>query len=320
MGSPDSGPETKRNTKGQRLKGEKEMKSMIRPTLWMFLTIVAASSWTTNAFASPATPISSCGTVITVSGNYFLSSDLSCPGTTAVMIAASKVDLDLRGHTIDGVGGSGFGISTSSSQMSSTGDLSLCLAVTSIHIHGGTVRGYSAGGGTGIILCSPNPPPGPSIAMSVQVENMVLTSNEIGLELISSGKNKIANNFVSYNSEGVSLANGCANNNITGNLLDGNGAGMVLEGPNNTADSNVSINNTQGIFVSQVAVNTQTTNNYTSHNSIGILAEQASAGNVFKGNTSFANTSFDLEDDNGNCTNNSWTSDFFGTSSPACIQ
>jgi hypothetical protein len=97
------------------------------------LMIRSAALLASHALAAPATPISSCGAVINASGNYFLAQNLTCTGSTAVIIAASKVDLDLKGFTIDGDGGSSFGISTSSSQMSSTADLSLCLAVTTIH-------------------------------------------------------------------------------------------------------------------------------------------------------------------------------------------
>jgi len=303
------------------------MRSITQSPLSKLLIMVAATLWTTNAFAAPAIPISTCGTLITVPGKYFLSTDLSCPGTTGVMIAASKVDLDLRGHKIDGDNDlKGIGISTSSGDISSSGDQSLCLGVTNIVIHGGTVSGYSVPGGIGILLCSPNAIGGPAVAMSVNVQHMVLTGNDTGLALISSGQNKITNNFVSKGSAGIALSNGCSNNQISNNLLDGNtdqfggGAGIIIKGPSNTVTGNVAINSDFGIFVSQVGVNTQTTNNYTSHNSIGIEAQEFSAGNVFKGNTSFANTSADLEDDNGNCTNDSWTSDFFGTSSPACIQ
>src|SRR6201981_165583 len=289
------------------------------------LMIAAASLFSSYALAAPPTAISSCGTVINAPGNYFLAQNLTCSVATAVMIAANKVDLDLKGFTIDGGGGSGIGISTSSSQLPSNGDLSPCLGVTNIHIHGGTVTGYGKPDesvfGTAIFLCSPNEPGTVSIAMSVQLDHMVLTSNETGLALISSGKNKITNNFFGNNAEGVGLANGCANNIISGNLLDGNASGIVLKGSNNTADSNVAINSAfRGIFATQVAVNSQITNNYTSHNAIGIEAAGFAAGNVFNGNTSFDNTSFDLADDNGNCTNNTWKSNFFGTSSPPCIQ
>jgi len=289
------------------------------------LPTAAALLFATSAYTAPPTPVSSCGTVISAAGNYFLAQNLTCPGASGVIIAASKVDLDLKGFTIDGGGGSGFGISTSSSQMSSTSDLSLCLAVTNIHIHGGRITGYGRTDetvqGSGIILCSPNPPPGPAVAMSVQVDHMVLNSNEIGMTLITTAKNKIANNYLSNNLVGIDLSNGCATNALVGNLLDGNQTGLAVGGTNNTADGNVAINNAlRGILVTQVGVNTQTTNNYTSHNLVGIEAQAAASGNVFNGNTSFANTSFDLEDDNGNCSTNTWTGNFFGTNSPGCIQ
>ena len=303
------------------------MESITKKPLSRLVIMVAATFLTANAFAGTATPISSCDTVITAPGKYFLSTDLSCSGRTGVMIAASKVDLDLRGHTIDGGNDlKGIGISTTSADISSSGDESFCLGVTNIVIHDGTVTGYSVPGGIGILLCSPNPVGGPAVAMSVTVQRMVLKGNETGLVLVASGQNKITNNFVSKGSIGIALANGCSNNQISNNLLDGNtdqfggGAGIVIKGPSNTVTGNVAINSDFGIFISQVAVSTQITNNTTSHNAIGIEAEAASAGNVFKGNTSFSNTNFDLEDDNDNCTSNTWTSDFFGTSSLACIQ
>lgn len=56
----------------------------------------------------------------------------------------------------------------------------------------------------------------------------------------------------------------------------------------------------------------QTTNDTASHNAVGLEAQEFSAENPFKGNTSFANTTADLEDDNGNCANNIWTSEARG--------
>src|SRR5690348_1948845 len=197
-------------------------------TISKTLIMSAARLFASYAFAVPPTPVSSCGTIINASGNYFLAQNLTCTGSTAV-VPASKGDLDLKGFMIDGGGGSGFGISTSSSQMSSTSDLSLCLAVTNIHIHGGRITGYGRTDetvqGSGIILCSPNPPPGPAVAMSVQVDHMVLNSNEIGMTLITTAKNKIANNYLSNNLVGIDLSNGCATNALVGNLLDGNQTG-----------------------------------------------------------------------------------------------
>jgi parallel beta-helix repeat protein len=291
------------------------------------LVTAAAVLFAASAYAAPPTPVSSCGNVITTPGKYFLSTDLSCSGGTAVMIAASKVDLDLRGHRIDGENDlKGIGISTSSADISSSGDQSLCLGVTNIGIHDGTVTGYSVPGAIGILLCSPNDIGGPAVAMSVTVQRMVLTGNNTGLDLVSTAQNKITNNYVSNGDIGIDLSNGCSNNLISNNLLDGNrdqfggGAGILIKGPSNTVTGNVAINNQFGIFISQVAVNTQTTNNYTSHNVVGIEAQEFAAGNVFNGNTSFANTSFDLEDDNGSCTSNTWRGNFFGTSSLGCIQ
>lgn len=289
--------------------------------------MIAATLWTTSAFAAAPIPISTCGTVITVPGKYFLTTNLACPGETAVIIAASKVDLDLRGHTIDGENDlQAIGISTTSADISSSYDESLCLGVTNIGIHDGTVTGYSVPGAIGILLCSPNAVGTTAVAMSVTVQRMVLTGNNIGLDLVSTAQNKITNNYVSNGDGGIVLSNGCSSNLISNNLLDGNkdqfggGAGIVIKGSNNTVTGNVAINNQFGIFISQVAVSTQITNNTASHNAVGIEAEEFSAGNVFKSNTSFANTTADLEDDNGNCANNSWTNDFFGTKSLACIQ
>jgi hypothetical protein len=190
------------------------------------LLVTAAALFAGSSYAAPPTPISSCGTVISAAGNYFLAQNLTCPGASGVIIAASKVDLDLKGFTIDGGGGSGFGISTSSGQMSSTADLSLCLAVTNIHIHSGTIKGYGR--------------------------------------------------------------------------IDGSLGRALSYAPR----------------IHQA----KTTNNYTSHNLVGIEAQEFAAGNVFNGNTSFANTSLDLEDDNANCTNNTWRGNFFGTSFPGCTQ
>jgi len=52
--------------------------------------------------APDPTPVSSCGAVLSLPGEYILTNDLNnCP-STAVTITASDVHFNLNGHIIDG--------------------------------------------------------------------------------------------------------------------------------------------------------------------------------------------------------------------------
>ena len=69
------------------------------------LTLAGANAWSV-ATNVPATAITSVPFVITVSGNYYLPTNLTdgVPGTPAIVIEASQVTLDLNGRTLSGAG------------------------------------------------------------------------------------------------------------------------------------------------------------------------------------------------------------------------
>ncbi len=77
-------------------------------------------------------PISTCGTVITIPGSYFLASNLTCT-ESGITISASNVSLDLNGFTISGdgyVGDRGIYINSN---------------VSNVEIKNGTVRNFGDG-------------------------------------------------------------------------------------------------------------------------------------------------------------------------------
>jgi hypothetical protein len=83
-----------------------------------------------GAPAQAATQISSCRYTITAPGTYAVTSDLSCPGGTAITVLASKVALHLNGHTISGNG---------------AGDGIYVQGAANISIDNGTVHGFFEG-------------------------------------------------------------------------------------------------------------------------------------------------------------------------------
>ena len=109
--------------------------------------------------ASAATPVSSCGAVLSLPGEYILTNDLNnCP-STAVTITASDVHFNLDGHTIDGIG-NGSGIAVGAVGLT-------CVATSNVHINNGTVTQFD----DGIQLCR---------ATDAHVNNVTATQNDNG--------------------------------------------------------------------------------------------------------------------------------------------
>jgi len=85
---------------------------------------------------------------ITKAGSYVLTSDITVTsaGANAININASPVDIDLNGHTIDGGGScSGLPVSACSAAIGNAGISASSggASVGALHIHDGTIRGFS---------------------------------------------------------------------------------------------------------------------------------------------------------------------------------
>jgi len=96
----------------------------------------------------------------------------------------------------------------------------------------------------------------------------------------------------------------CSNNVIVNNIADDNGSGITLESIGFGGSSN-----------NEIHANTTNNNRF-----YGIFIQSGSTGNSVTGNYSFANSVFDMADQNGNCDANKWRGNHFGTADPSCIQ
>lgn len=237
-----------------------------------------------------ATPITTCGTEITKPGDYYLANDLiGCTGH-GIEIRSSRVDLDLRGHTIvTTLVRNGFGIKISGGAS----------GVHSLSISGpGLVHGFNAGIDIQNMRFS-------------EIQGVTVTGNIHGITVnrfFDPGpvfgtesrfnvfrRNKSVSNF----GHGIT-SNGGNHNLYEGNFLAGNeGFGLFLfDAVGNKARRNVANRNISGIVT---------------QGGIGL-------DNVIRENTAFGNSSFDLRDENGNCDNNEWQDNTFFASNVACIE
>lgn len=70
------------------------------------LTVTGANAWSvaTNVPATAITAIPAGGFPITVSGNYYLATNLTVTGGAGIVVTASEVTIDLNGRTLSGAG------------------------------------------------------------------------------------------------------------------------------------------------------------------------------------------------------------------------
>jgi parallel beta-helix repeat protein len=292
-----------------------------RMLLWSVFTVLAATLPARNAIAGktpPPIPITDCGTVITAPGSYFLDFDLTCGANASgagILIVANDVDLDLKGHTLNNV--PAYSLNTGVVTGYAAAGLG-CVLATGVHIHGGTVSGFLV---EGILLCAPGTT---SVAMGATVDHMNVTGSLFtGLQLSSSGNNKIENNSFSLNG-GIGLnMNASSGNDIGGNAVVGNGAGVGVDAhsANNNLHGNFVGKNSgsNGMYVSS-SNNTVQGNFFVANGDKGLEVADLAFGNKISGNTALTNTNADLQDDSGVCVFNTWQNNFFLKSSPGCIQ
>jgi len=76
------------------------------------LTVASANAWSvaTNVPATAITAIPAGGFPITVSGNYYLATNLTVTGLAGIVVTASEVTIDLNGRTLSGAGPGAFQI------------------------------------------------------------------------------------------------------------------------------------------------------------------------------------------------------------------
>ena len=281
---------------------ERKGSQLIRIARGVSVTIVmllVASS------ARAQTSVSSCGTTISASGSYVLSTNLSC-SADGVDITASDVDFDLHGHRM-------------SSTATGTTGINGCLAsiIEHVTIRNGTVDGFDEDvctGGldlrvTGLHLGGSNADVGITIqggTRNSSFDSNVITGIKTGILLEDASGNNIFLNQISNCGTGVEVFSGV---NVAMN--------------NSVFDNDLSSNTGQGILFQQGAagpgatINNAVANNIVNGNGVGI--EITGGGNAIVGNTAKKNSVVDLQDDSHGCTDNIWLSNTFKTASPSCI-
>jgi parallel beta-helix repeat protein len=265
-----------------------------------------------SADAMAATPVTTCGQILSSPGNYYLPASLTCPSTSGILVTANNVNIDLNGNTLNGSGGGNHGIITSKDNNPPPGD---CTGVRGLHITNGTITGFV---NTGVFLCADSP-----TNMGGHVDHMNITGNSIAMVLANSNNNQIEDNNLSQSVPAYGLLLVASNDNeITGNLIYGNTVGIYMNfgySNNNNIHANV-VANSAGVGIQvQQGNNNRIAENVVSGPSYGIVLGPGTAGETISGNTAFNNTPFDLYDENFTCSMNTWRGNLFAAAYPACI-
>ena len=242
------------------------------------------------AAANAATPVTACGTHITVAGEYELTQNMTCSGdgnTAGVHLDASNVTLNMNGFTITGsqiavsigvFGGDFIGgtLVANNSRVVGPGTVTgagTAFAYGSWATNSGFTGVTATDSNTGFALQAPNAAPG------MFVRNSAMTGNTNGL-VASSGHSEVSGNNCSNNTRGAGthygllFASNSDNNDVFGNTCNGNTYGITLG--------------------------------------------QGSLGDLIHSNTGLNNTAFDSLDQNADCGTNQWYANNFGTASPTC--
>ena len=202
--------------------------------------------------AAPPTAITTCPFVITTPGQYYLATDLTCPGVDGISIErVSGVHLQLDGHTIQGPSGPAF----------PTGIV--VVFSSAILIQGpGTITGF--GNGLAIhnsdfseviqVTATRNSADGFLVIGTPSTNNVfegnVATLNDrFGISIIGGGENTIVNNLVTNNEVGIDLAFADLNkiyaNTATSNTLMGI---SLIRATQNEIHGNTALGNAEDMF------------------------------------------------------------------------
>jgi parallel beta-helix repeat protein len=262
---------------------------------------------TANA-AGPPVSITSC-TTISNPGEYRLDADLFAFFETCIRINASQVDLDLNGHTIDGL--FIFDESTAGIQV---------VGVTRVDINGpGVITNF----GRGVDFEGVDHSEVKDVTLTLNFQGFVVNRDFITPNLNKlSEKNWFRGNTSTGNFQHGFTLNGASNNYFLNNVSSNNGAQgfLVADGSANQFKSNTANGNVEtGINAAGGGEHTVKDNTANGNGIVGIVVPVGSTKNSVKGNTAQSNVSVDLRDDNTNCDQNHWTNNIFNTASQPCI-
>ena len=244
-----------------------------------------------------------CSTPINTAGRYFLLKDLKqCSG---ISITVSDVELELRGHTIQGSPGNALGLIDANG---------VTTGLSNIEIDG---PGTLAGGSIGISFQNVH---------RSRVSNVVVTGNILGIVVtgtIVGPGNTLRTMVKAADLRSMKTMAGTAStgNEFRDNVVAGQlalGVTVFDSNQNRFIHNNLSGNGGEGLILINGSNNTVRHNTVDSNVSIGIDVDATGSGNIFDDNVALGNST-DLVDENGDCTHNTWTDNIFNSNSPVCI-
>lgn len=244
--------------------------------LALLLAMPLSAGWAEN------TSITTCGTVISASGDYTLANDLlNCPGD-GIDITADAVTLLLGGHQITG-SGTGTGIRVGRAGRGGIYDATINGPGTIMNFDNGIVLSHSGYGEVSGVTCMGN-----NFGFTIH------SGTEFG-----SFRNRIHDSTATMNHTAGFLIGGEAGN-FTRNKSNQNGNGFVLSNDDTTG-------------------NTLDNNNIADQNANdGIEAESGVTDNTITRSSAHRNSTYDLADDNRDCMN-TWDNNRFGKANHECI-
>ncbi|MBA1444512.1 MAG: hypothetical protein M3H12_20360 [Chromatiales bacterium] len=177
----------------------------------------------------PRTPISSVPITIDQPGSYYLTGNMTVPGSNGIHVVVSDVTIDLMGYSLASTENTGRGV---------------YIEAENVEIRNGTVRGFHVGitGGAGLriynISALENGWAGILVQNSSIVRNCLVKSN-VGYGIGGQDGNVIVDNIVDSSQIGIGTGSG---NVITGNTVVHNHQGILVSDANrvvgNTALAN----------------------------------------------------------------------------------
>jgi parallel beta-helix repeat protein len=273
--TPDANLRCRRTTK----KGNSGLR---RLKMTRFLTIAATALLLSLLATAPAlaeNPVTACGDVLSEPGNYGLTGDLlACPGN-AIVISASNVSLNLKGHSITCGSTDGIGV--------------LVTGVSDVQVKNGTITGC----GLGVFF---------SGTTESKITHLTLNGNGLAISLLGASDNKLTANHMTENITGIRVNFG-GGNRISENVASDNfgflSTGIaLLFSENNTVTGNRANRNNNGIIAGGASTGTILRGNVTNENrSLGISMFGRLAFNIpiaegvlIQGNTALGNGDLDM--------------------------
>lgn len=249
--------------------------------LWRLVMLALLLAVPSSAVWAENTSITTCGTVISASGDYTLANDLlNCPGD-GIDITADSVTLNLAGHQITG-SGTGTGIRVDRMQRGPILGVTINGPGMIMNFDGGVVFSHSNTG---------------------EVSRVTCMGNNTGFTILSGKEFGSLHNRIDYSTASMNRA-----------------AGFVIGGEAGTIAHNTSNQNGNGFVLpdDDTTLNTLDSNTANQNANDGIEAQSGAIGNTITHSFAHSNSTYDLADDNFTCENR-WDSNHFGKANRSCI-